>query len=205
MPSPELEMIIRALKKKGVTFEDGLTSTEFAGTETRYGFLFPPDLREFLSLELPVSEGFPNRRTGLIQGPRDVMPIAEFLARPADGICFDIERDNFWMQDWGPKPENFREAFQLAREMVKRAPALIPIYQHRFLPAEPSLEGNPVLSVWQTDIIYYGTDLSSYFGKEFDVPLSNRGNGNRSPRRIRFWSDIIEKADVDFVSERGDL
>jgi len=62
-----------------------------------------------------------------------------------------------------------------------------------------------VLSVWQTDIIHYGTDLLSYFGKEFHVPLSNRGNGNRSPRRIRFWSDIIDKADVDFEFERGNL
>jgi hypothetical protein len=111
MPSPELEMIIGALKKKGVTFEDGLASTEFAGAGTQHGFSFPPDLREFLSLELPVSEGFPNWRTGLIQGPRDMISIAEFLARPADGICFDIERDNFWMQDWGPNPKTFEKHF----------------------------------------------------------------------------------------------
>ena len=122
---------------------------------------------------------------------------------PANGICFDIEHDNFWMQDWGPKPQNSQEAFHLAREKVKEAPTLIPVFQHRFLPADPLMEGNPVLSVWQSDIIYYGLDLPTYLGKEFHFASAKRENGSKSPRRIRFWSDIIERADAEFEMERG--
>jgi hypothetical protein len=33
---------------------------------------------------------------------------------------------------------------------------------------------NPVLSVWRTDIIYYGVDLPSYLAQEFDLPRSIR-------------------------------
>ncbi|HEY6270031.1 MAG TPA: hypothetical protein VIX11_17150 [Candidatus Acidoferrum sp.] len=81
---------------------------------------------------------------------------------------------------------------------------MIPIFSHRFLPAEPATAGNPILSVYQTDIIYYGTDLASYFANEFKFPIASWHDGENSPRRIRFWSDIIDKVDADCESERGD-
>jgi hypothetical protein len=205
MPSTQMEMTVVALKEQGIAFEKGLTTTELQENENRYDFRFPPDLAEFLSIGLPVSQGFPNWRTGRIKRPKDVISIAEQLKWPADGICFDIEHDNFWIKEWGPKPENLQQAFQLAREKVKEAPALIPVCQHRFLPSDPPLEGNPVLSVWQTDIIYYGLDLPRYLAKEFRFAGPQRENGNKSPRRIRFWSDLIEKADAEFEMERGDF
>jgi hypothetical protein len=119
------------------------------------------------------------------------------------GICFDVEHDGFWIRDWGPKPDVLQEAFQIARKLVKQAPPLIPVFSHRFLPAEPATAGNPVLSVYQTDIIYYGIDLASYFANEFEFPPASHGNGDKSPRRIRFWSDIIDRADGVFYAERG--
>jgi len=45
----------------------------------------------------------------------------------------------------------------------------IPVYSHRYLPSEPKATGNPVLSVHQTDIIYYGNDLASYFSRSMKV------------------------------------
>ena len=45
---------------------------------------------------------------------------------------------------------------------LAQAPTLIPIYGHRYLPAGNGTHGHPVLSVYQTDIIFYGTDLADY-------------------------------------------
>jgi hypothetical protein len=43
------------MRQKGIAFESGLTAQELEAIEDRYGFRFPADLREFLSLGLPVS------------------------------------------------------------------------------------------------------------------------------------------------------
>jgi hypothetical protein len=204
MPSSKWDAVIAGLEQKGVTFESGLAPNELADAQKRYAFLFPPDLREFLSLCLPVSEDFPNWRTGTIKWGSGTAPIAETLDWPARGMCFDVEKNGFWVRDWGPKPNDLQEAFQLARKMVKQAPALIPVFSHRYLPAEPAAADNPVLSVYQTDIIYYGSDLASYFANEFKFPLSSQGDETDCPRRIRFWSDIIDRADGVFYAQRSD-
>jgi hypothetical protein len=89
------------------------------------------------------------------------------MAWPFDGIAFDIKNNAFWWDDWGPKPERLDDALAVARQRVSAAPKLIPVFSHRYLPAEPCLSGNPVFSVHQTDIIFYGTDLWDYFRQEF--------------------------------------
>ena len=197
-----IDELVAALKGKGVNFEDGLKNAEFAKTETLFNFRFPPDLRDFLSCGLPVSGEFPNWRTGNVRSGQKTIPIAELMDWPAKGICFDVERNNFWMPDWDAKPSDLAEALRLARRMVRQAPALIPVYAHRFLPAEPAATGNPVLSVWQTDIIYYGVDLVSYLTREFNISTKHRPNENQPPRTVRFWSTIIDKRDSEFESER---
>jgi hypothetical protein len=46
-----------------------------------------------------------------------------------------------------------------------------------------------VFSVYQSDIIYYGRDLTDYLNREFRSPM------DRSPivgvRPVRFWSDLV--------------
>jgi len=64
------------------------------------------------------------------------------------------------------------------------------VYFHRYIPARPHLSGNPVLSVYQTDIIYYGNDLTDYFRNEFQVPLPEETTN--TPRLIEFWTEIID-------------
>lgn len=46
--------------------------------------------------------------------------------------------------------------------VLKAAPRLIPICSHRYIPEEPHDAGNPVFSVMQSDVIYYGADLANY-------------------------------------------
>ncbi len=192
MTVSSIQTVHAQLREQGIPFEEGLTAAEISGFETLYTLVFPPDLREFLSYGLPVSEGFPNWRTGEYVDLKGRTTIAEMLDWPAKGICFDIEHNDFWMSEWGPKPSDLHAAFKLARLHVKQAPGLVPIFSHRYLPTEPFDVGNPVLSVWQTDIIYYGADLISYFAEEFDLPAEHCRSSEKEPRRIRFWSDVID-------------
>jgi hypothetical protein len=133
--------VFEDLRAYEVTFEPGLTEAELAAVEERFAFRFPPDLQTLLQIALPTSRGFPNWR----RDPED--DIRHWLAWPLHGIGFDVEHNGFWMTEWGDRPRNLSEAKEIARRAVAAAPALIPVYQHRFLPAEPHEAGNPVLSV----------------------------------------------------------
>jgi hypothetical protein len=65
---------------------------------------------------------------------------------------------------------------------------LVPVYVHRMMPDRPRASGNPIFSVHQTDIIYYGTDLRDDLIHEF---LSDKEIGiwpiPDSIRQIEFW------------------
>jgi hypothetical protein len=50
------------------------------------------------------------------------------------------------------------------------------------------MAGNPVFSVYQTDVIYYGFDLPSYLFEEFGVP--NPFPRPERPREIELWSEL---------------
>lgn len=166
-----------------VTFEDGLTNAEVEVIESRFGFQFPPDLQAFLQCGLPVGHRFPDWRSGPEDGLRSM------LEAPIDGILFDVEQNGFWLPEWGNRPKSLGEVESIVRQLVKDAPTLIPIHGHRMMPDRPHLAGNPVFSVHQTDIIYYGCDLRDYFLHEFlcksdlglwPMPLD-------SLRQIEFW------------------
>src|SRR2546421_12678344 len=92
-------------------------------------------------------------------------------------------------EDVSLETANLDEAFQIARQAVAKAPVLIPICSHRFLPAEPCEAGNPVFSIHQTDIIYYGSDLLDYLQNEFSYYFQrSQYHLSGKPRAIRFWS-----------------
>lgn len=104
---------------------------------------------------------------------------------------FDIRHNTFWPAAWGPRPESLEEAFQFAAQAVATAPRLIPVFGHRYIPAEPARAGNPVFSVHQTDIIVYGNDLLSYFANEFRA-VASWYTPPLDARPIRFWSERAE-------------
>ncbi len=163
----------------GIEFDAGLTDAEIAEAESRFGFRFPPDLREFLQTALPRGPQFPDWRSG------DEAALRDWLDLPRQGILFDIEHNDFWLHEWGPRPASLDKALTVACELVTAAPRLIPIYLHRMMPDEPHLPGNPVLSVHQTDIIHYGFDLADYLRTEFG--LGGNAPGPEQVRPIRFW------------------
>ncbi len=175
------------LATAGVQIAAGLTDDEFLRVERRFGFQFPPDLRAFLATGLPVSGRWVDWRNS------DEAAIRERLNWPLEGICFDIEHNQFWLDDWGERPADLHEAFDVARRAVAEAPVLIPICSHRYIPAEPSDPDNPVFSVYQTDIIYYGADLMDYLQNEFSYYFGRAEYAiTKTPRRVRFWSRLAE-------------
>lgn len=174
------------LELAGVEFAPGLTSAEFSWVEQTYQITFPPDLRAFLAFARPVGNDWPDWRA-------ETDPyIVDRLSWPYEGICFDIEHNGFWLDEWGTRPDCLTDAFAIAKLKVDAAPKLIPIYSHRYLPATPDQAGNPVFSVYQTDIIYYGEDLGQYLVHEFISPASIYWDP-APPVQIEFWSGLVER------------
>jgi len=166
-------------KTHRIEFAPGLTDSEVHTVESRFGFRFPPDLRAFLQTALPRGPRFPDWRSG------DHAELCEWLDLPRQGVLFDVEHNGFWLDEWGPRPINMRDTLAQATELIRAAPRLLPIYGHRMMPDEPLVSGNPVFSVHQTDIIYYGGDLAHYLCCEFRLP--NQQPPSQQPRKIRFW------------------
>ncbi|NGZ77663.1 SMI1/KNR4 family protein [Saccharibacillus alkalitolerans] len=178
--------IKRRLESKGVRFERGLTAGEIAQAERVYEFRFPPDLRELLEHALPAGGSFPNWR-GFSE--QNVRAVRERLGQPLEGILFDVRHNAFWHESWGERPNELREALKTAERRCAEWPRLIPIYSHRYLPETPNEAGNPVFSVYQTDVIYYGANLEEYLEAEFGLkPYENIAW--EPVKSIEFWGEM---------------
>lgn len=180
----QINEMISFLKSKNIYFDKGLTNSEITVIQNNYGFVFPPDLRLLLQTEMPISGNFVDWRR------INKKHLEEKLNWPLEGICFDIKHNNFWMQEFGTKPETFEEAFEVVKKYLTNVPKLIPIYGHRYLPDQPNEVGNPVLSIYQTDIIYYGSDLNNYFRNE--LASANKFGSLGKVKPVPFWSKIAD-------------
>jgi hypothetical protein len=192
---------LEALRSGGITLAEGLTEDELFAAEAAVHCDFPPDLRLFLGQALPVGDHFPNWREP------DGVALAEQLAHPIEGVLFDVRVNHFWMPHWPKRPTDFGASVEMATGLLATWPKLIPLYGHRYLPSEPSEPGNPVLSVMQTDITYYGSNLPDYFKNEF----VSRGWPLKSEcRKVPGWGYFVgdEEDPFDFgnfAAEFGDL
>jgi hypothetical protein len=165
----------------------GLSASEIQAVERQFKCMFPPDLRRLLQFAMPIGPKFPNWRD--VSG-EDLQGRFDW---PLDGICFDVEHANFWLPEWGRKPSDPEDRRGRVRRAISQAPRLIPIFAHRYIPVVPHQNGNPVFSVYQTDIIYYGNDLAGYFHNEFGVPLPEWAA--KEPRPVQFWDDALNWRD----------
>jgi hypothetical protein len=182
----------RTLESAGVGFAAGLSDAELRTAEDAYDIRFPPDLEELLRFALPCGRGWPDWRNAADSN------IERALQWPLEGILFDIENNDFWLKSWRERPPLLADQFAVARERIAESPRLIPIAGHRYLPQQPHAAGNPVFSVHQTDVIYYGSDLTEYFANEFSYYFRGPGAEHRIShplRRIEFWSML---ADCDY-------
>ena len=120
----------------------------------------------------------------------DVQHAAAGKAAPG----FRIDRTTVvWHVAQGKRPADITEARAVAQAHVQAAPPLIPVCGHRYLPGRPDESGNPVFSVYQTDIIIYGQDLANYLENEFSYYFGTPDYVIREPlRKIEFWTMLVE-------------
>jgi len=165
----------------------GLSAAEIVSIEAELGFGLPPDfVYLFQNLQDPGGVFFPWRDF-------DKRRYDELIDGVFHGIAFDIEHAGFWHERWDERPQQLPAALEIARSDFLSWPKLLPMCGHRFLAAEPCLSGNPVFSIMQTDIIYYGADLGHYLMLEF-MPRRDedyrRHTYAQEIREIDVWSDL---------------
>ena len=187
--SINIERIREILTNNEIKLFEGLTDEEFEKIENFYSIKFPTSLRILYKSFLPE---FYNWRDF---SEENVEKIKDYLNAPLQGILFDIQYNDFWKKCFGQKTDNINENKRIALEYLKNAnnetvPKLIPIYSHRFVPCYPDIIDIPVISVVQTDIIYYGNDLEDYFENEFHEKKTKEP-ADLHNKYIPFWTDII--------------
>ncbi|XP_068643570.1 uncharacterized protein [Aristolochia californica] len=204
------ESVIAHLRNSEIEVLQGLSDAEFARLEAEFGFVFPPDLRAILSSGLPVGPGFPDWRS------RSHLRAA--LDLPIAAISLQIARNSLWPKSWGPKPPDPDRALRVSRSQLKKIPLLIPLFNHCYIPSNPSLAGNPIFYVDETEIFCCGFDLADFFERESlfgseckrkDLAIGDKSkqsvtsssglsrrsldSGGKPPRWIEFWSDAAER------------
>ncbi|POO02805.1 SMI1/KNR4-like domain containing protein [Trema orientale] len=178
------EKVITHLRNSGIQVQPGLSDAEFARAEAEFGFAFPPDLRAVLSAGLPVGPGFPDWRA-----PGARLHLRASLDLPIAAISFQIARNTLWSKSWGPRPSDPERALRVARNALKRAPLLIPIFNHCYIPCNPSLAGNPIFFVDENRIFCCGLDLSDFFERE-----SLFRSSESDPRVLKKQRSVSEKS-----------
>jgi hypothetical protein len=159
---------------------NGYTQTELDDAQAKFGLVFPPDLVALLRDRRPLKGHWWS----------DEVAIRRMLDWPFEGLLFDVEHNTLWWPEWGQRPISPEARSEVLCSVVSRAPKLIPLYSHRYLPEEPHESGNPVFSVHQSDVVCYGADLEDYLEREF--------GDHRRPMRdqikyIPFWSDLVKR------------
>lgn len=187
MNNSQITKIAKLFKAKNITMEPGLTEDSIVQIENLIGRKLPEDLHDLLISFVPTGTyddaSFPNWH----QDPSQI--IREAKESIAEAFKFDIEKNDFWPESFGQKPDSKEAAIEKALELIKDVPPLVPIYGHRFLTSEPGTVGNPVLSLLQpSDAIVYGANLVEYFEVEFNNKQSSSYDMSRN---LPFWGDII--------------
>jgi hypothetical protein len=162
----------------------GYTQSQLDEAQERYELRFPPDLVELL-LDRRPADGWDWRT--------DDAGIRRALAHPFGGLLFDLEHNDLWWPEWGERPSSAEERAEVLTAVVDAAPRLIPLIAHRYIPETPHEAGNPVFSVMQADVIYYGANLTDCFQREFRLRLYERVPVKQEFKFIPFWSELVER------------
>jgi hypothetical protein len=203
--------------QKHACWLNGISVDEIATLERTWAVRFPPDWYLFLRL-IHAADRAPGTsiRGSLLAPPPeegmrrpfcrmfdfynwllDTELLREYLDWPLDGLLFDVEHINLWHEHWGRKYPQLEDRKKRVTELVAGAPKLIPLTGHRFLVADPCYAGNPVLSVWQSDIVPWAVDIREFFFNEFrgflrparrpSVPVE----AGPWLREIPFWGEFL--------------
>ncbi len=185
---------IALLEQRNVSLEKGLTEVEIVDVENTYGFRFSPDHRQLLKAAQPTGEGWWNWSSDSEDS------LMEALAWPLEGLLVGVEDGAFWPESWGKMPGSIDRRRAEATAHIETWPKLIPLYEHRYMPAWPALEGAPVFSVYKSDIIFYGRDLLEYLMQELG-PMDPNYYQNRKfdPESCPPWSRLAVGRDPERI------
>lgn len=117
---------------------------------------------------------------------RDTQAIEVAYEWLVEGIFFDVQQADLWMRSWGAKPVTAEAQKVRVRELVNAAPKLIPVIEHCYLLAEPCKAGNPVLSIYQSDMIVYGVDLRDFFLAGLGMLIGLKSFGSSQLTQVKF-------------------
>ncbi|XP_021729550.1 uncharacterized protein LOC110696514 [Chenopodium quinoa] len=192
--------VITSLKTSNIHVAAGLTNDEITTVESAGHLTFPSDLRSILSEGLPVGPGFPNWRSS------STYQLRLLTALPIISLSQEVSRNNFWVPSWGPRPTNEDQAQSLAQHFLSKAPSLVPVFRHCYIPAEPNLAGNPVFYVHGSDVRLLSADVGGFFKEtEFwrkDCVWRTRRSNNKNnttpawaqeARRVEFWTEAAAR------------
>ncbi|HEX8569277.1 MAG TPA: SMI1/KNR4 family protein [Caulobacteraceae bacterium] len=154
--------------------------------QERWDLHFPPDLVDL------YLEGRPLLGRGAIDWvATPAAEVEEALSWPLESFWFDVQEAALWWPEWGPRPATEADRRAVLEAAFREAPKLVPIYGHRYIPSRPAEAGNPVFSVYQSDVICYGATLADYLQRE-----SNGFDSLPWPspiKRVPFWSLAVER------------
>uniref|UniRef100_A0A803L7X5 Uncharacterized protein n=1 Tax=Chenopodium quinoa TaxID=63459 RepID=A0A803L7X5_CHEQI len=181
--------VITSLKTSNIHVAAGLTNDEITTVESAGHFTFPSDLRSILSEGLPVGPGFPNWRSS------SSYQFRLLTALPILSLSQEVSRNNFWVPSWGPRPSKEEQAQSLAQHYLSKAPPLVPVFRHCYIPAEPNLAGNPVFYVHGSDVRLLSADVGGFFKEtEFwrkDCVWRTRRKDKREGACSKWWTDEL--------------
>ncbi|WP_181408870.1 hypothetical protein [Schumannella soli] len=181
---------VEVLRASGVELAPGLSDHEIAHAERSFGVRFGPDHRALLALALPVGERWPDWRDDDNSGVRSQ------VRWPVDGVLFDVENNVFWPTSWGDRPDDESSRRAVVEARVAAWPRVTPLYGHRYLPADFA-PGAPVLSIYQTDVIYYGDDVLDWAEREFGSRRGSATPTRWTAQTLEPWS-LFAFAEEDF-------
>jgi len=172
----------------------GLSASDIEELQHELGFPLPDDFCYLLQNIIDPGEVLFDYKTFSKQ------EYDRYIADIVGGIIFDIEKNNLWLRRWGNKPGDLQSKIEIARADFPSWPKLLPIHSHRFLAAEPCRSGNPVFSIVQTDIIYYGANLAHYLVNEFLDHDYDEHTYAQPIEKIPIWSDFVDNRE-SFLTE----
>ena len=110
--------------------------------------------------------------------------IKEMIDYPFQYILENIA-DIDWLDDRSFLNEE--EKIKFAKRELQKAPHLIPLYMHRYIPIVEE-DDPPILSVHGFDVIIYGDNLWDWIRQEFD--RYNCDRYSKKEKFIPFWTEI---------------
>ena len=157
-------MLIQKLRNAGLCFAQGMTQEELNRAEEVFGFRFPKEIREFLSLAVPVGKDFFDYRD---VSPENQNRFCDFQNRIVDDFRFDLENNREDMLELLAQPLGNPADFDSAvLDFLHSSVKLIPFYAHRCF--FDGMDDMPIVSFLQpVDTIFYASNFREYLEVEF--------------------------------------